>query len=144
VEERPLAASAGSWYQDGALDLSRFAIYATPRPGVSLHDIEDAVDGVVADVGQHGVTVEELERAKSRMVADYIYAQDNQSTLARLYGSALTTGSSIEQVRSRPQRIRAVTAEAVLAAAAHWLDKRRSVTGYLVKDATVRREDKRS
>jgi zinc protease len=78
------------------------------------------------------------------MVADYIYAQDSQSTLARIYGGALTTGSSVEQVRSRPQRIRAVTADAVRAAAKRWLDKRRSVTGYLVKDVTVRREDKRS
>ena len=144
ISFRPLAASAGSWYQETAVDLSRFGVHATPRPGVSLHDLEDAIDGVITDVGLHGVTAEELERAKSRMVADYIYAQDSQSTLARIYGGALTTGSSVEQVRSRPQRIRAVTADAVRAAAKQWLDKRRSVTGYLVKDVTVRREDKRS
>jgi zinc protease len=144
VVERPLAASAGSWYQETALDLTRFGVSATPRPGVTLHDLEDAIDGVIADVAKHGVTAEELERAKSRMVADYIYAQDSQSTLARIYGGALTTGSSVEQVRSRPQRIRAVTADAVLAAARKWLDKRRSVTGHLVKAEAPRREDKRS
>jgi len=77
------------------------------------------------------------------MIAAYVYAQDNQTSLARLYGAALTTGSSVEEVLSRPERLRAVTAEAVNAAARRWLDARRSVTGYLVHDLK-QREDKRS
>jgi len=36
-------------------------------------------------------------------------------------------------VRSWPDRVRAVTADAVQQAARTWLDRRRSVTGYLVK-----------
>jgi len=56
---------------------------------------------------------------------------------------ALTTGSSIEDVRARAERIRAVTSDQVRDAARRWLDLRRSVTGYLVKDA-ANREDKRS
>ena len=60
-----------------------------------------------------GPTTEELERSKSRMIADYIYAQDNQATLARQYGAALTTGSTVEAVLARPERLRAVTAEQV-------------------------------
>jgi zinc protease len=49
----------------------------------------------------------------------------------------------VEEVESRPDRLRAVTAEAVNAAARHWLDPRRSVTGYLVHDLK-QGEDKRS
>jgi zinc protease len=49
---------------------------------------------------------------------------------------------SVDSVRSWPDRVRAVTADAVHAAARHFLDKRRSVTGYLVKD--TRPEEKRS
>ena len=56
-----------------------------------------------------GVTAEELERSKNRMIADAIYAQDNQRTLAQWYGAALMTGSTVEQVRAWPDRIRAVT-----------------------------------
>ena len=52
------------------------------------------------------------------------------------------TGSTVEDVRTWPDRIRAVSAEAVHDAARRWLDKRRSVTGYLVKD--TRHEEKRS
>ena len=69
------------------------------------------------------------------MIADAVYAQDNQGTLARWYGAALTTGLTVEQVQAWPDRIRAVTAEQVHDAARRWFDKRRSVTGYLVKDA---------
>ncbi|MFN5573544.1 MAG: insulinase family protein, partial [Bradyrhizobium sp.] len=60
------------------------------------------------------------------------------------YGGGLTTGLSIEDIRSWPDRIRAVTAEQVRAAAQTWLQKTRSVTGYLVKDNAAKREEKRS
>ncbi len=109
---------------------------------MSLPQLEAAIDAVLAEVIDKGVTADELERAKSRMIADAIYANDNQRTLAQWYGAALTTGSTVEDVRAWPDRIRAVTAEAVHDAARRWLDKRRSVTGYLVKD--TRPEEKRS
>ncbi len=78
------------------------------------------------------------------MIAEAVYAQDNQATMARWYGGALTSGLSIEDIRSWPDRVRAVTAEQVRNAAQKWLDKKRSVTGYLIKEPTPKREEKRS
>jgi zinc protease len=89
---------------------------------------------------EKGVTAEELERAKTRLIADAVYAQDNQASMARWYGTALTTGGSVNDVKNWPDRIRAVTAEQVQDAARQWLDKRRSVTGYLVKDVSPQAE----
>jgi zinc protease len=143
VIQRGVASEAGAWYQDAALDLSRLGLYCTPRPGVTLHQLESALDAVVAEVIDKGIAPDEIERAKNRMIAAYLYAQDNQASLARLYGAALTTGSTVEEVQGRSNRIRAVTAEAVHDAARRWLDQRRSVTGYLVHDLK-QREDKRS
>ncbi len=51
-----------------------------------------------------------LERAKTRLVADAIYAQDSQATLARWYGAALATGQTIRDVQEWPERIEAVSA----------------------------------
>jgi len=101
---------------------------------------------VIATLLEKGLTTEDIERSKSRLIADYVYAQDNQGTLARLYGAALTSGLTIEHVQQRPERLRAVTVEAVREAARRFLDKRRSVTGYLVKDIkdVAAREEKRS
>jgi zinc protease len=134
------AVNAGAFYESNALDMSTFGVYAAPRPGVSLEELEKQMDAVLADVAGKGVTAEELERAKTRLIADAVYARDSQATLARWYGTALTTGASVEDVKHWPNRIKAVTAEAVQQAAREWLDKRRSVTGYLIKDTSPRVE----
>jgi zinc protease len=147
VVDRPLAVSASAGYQGTSLDATQFSISAAPRAGVEFAQVEQAIDEVIADIEQNGVRAEDLERVKTQLIAEAIYAQDNQATLARWYGGALTTGLSIEDIRSWPDRIRAVTAEQVRQAAEKWLDKKRSVTGYLIKDARPtrpKREEKRS
>ena len=143
VMEREVAVSAGGWYSGSALDWTRFGVYGSPKTGVTLQQLEEAIDAVIDQVVTGGATADETERAKNRLIADAVFAQDNQATLARWYGVALTTGSSVDSVNTWTNRIRAVTPEAVHAAARAWLDKRRSVTGYLIKDET-RREEKRS
>jgi zinc protease len=141
VVDRPLAVSASAGYQGTSLDATQFMISVSPKPGVEFAQIEQVIDGVISDVGQNAVRAEDLERVKTQLIAEAIYAQDNQATLARWYGGALTTGLSIEDIRSWPDRIRAVTAEQVRDAAQKWLDKKRSVTGYLIKDAAPKREE---
>jgi zinc protease len=144
VIDRPLAVSAGASYQGTAVDDTQFAISVSPKPGIEFAAVEQTIDGVIADVAQHAVRAEDLERVKTQLIAEAIYAQDNQATLARWYGAALTTGLSVDDIRSWPDRIRAVTADQIRAAAQKWLDKNRSVTGYLIKDTTPKREEKRS
>jgi zinc protease len=144
VVDQPLAVSASAGYQGTSLDPTQFSISVSPRPGVSFAQVEQVVDRVIADVAQNTAKSEDLERVKTQLIAEAIYAQDNQATLARWYGAALTTGLSIEDIRSWPDRVRAVTAEQVRDAAQKWLDKKRSVTGYLIKDTAAKREEKRS
>jgi zinc protease len=132
VVDQGIALNTGAYYSGMALDYARFGVYGSPKPGKTLQEVEAAIDVVLADVSEHGITVEELENAKTRLIADAIYAQDNQATLARWYGSALATGQTVEMVQAWPAAIRAVTADAVREAARTWLDRRTSVTGYLV------------
>ena len=142
VINKGIAVNAGANYDGTALDTTRMSVYGTPKPGTTLPQLEEAIDAVLADVIENGVTVEEIDRAKSRMIADAVYANDNQRMMAQWYGASLATGATVEEVRTWPDRIKLVTADAVRDAARRWLDKRRSVTGYLVKDK--RPEDKRS
>jgi zinc protease len=134
VVEQRVAASAGGWYQGTSLDDSRFGVFATPLPNVPFTTVESAIDAVIADIADKGVTADEFDRARTRLIADAVYAEDNQATMARWYGASLTSGETVEQIASWPSRLRAVTREAVQEAARTWLDKRRSVTGYLVKE----------
>src|SRR3569833_2927383 len=144
VVDKPLAVSAGASYSRVSLDPSQFSISVAPKQGVSFADVEQVVDSVITELTQTPVAASDLERGKTQLIAEASYAQDNQATMARWYGGGLTTGLSIEDIRSWPDRIRAVTAEQVRAAAQKWLDKKRSVTGYLIKDNSAKREEKRS
>ena len=138
VVDTGIAVSAGASYYGTALDATRLGVYATPKPGTSLTQVEDAIDAVLAELIEKGVTQEELERSRNRLIADAVYAQDSQSSLARWYGASLTTGLTIEQIRTWPDRLRTVTVDDVKNAAKQALDKRRSVTGYLVRQAGSR------
>ena len=142
VVDQGIAISAGANYSGTALDYARFGVFASPRSGRTLEEVEAAIDAVLADVIEHGVTAQELDNAKGRLIADAVYAQDNQATLARWYGSALATGQTVEMVEAWPAAIRAVTADSVRAAARTWLDRRSSVTGYLVN--SLKPEEKHS
>lgn len=136
VVEQGIATSAGAYYQGSSLDLANFRVYASPRSDGDLDALEAAVDATIAGLLEDGVTEAEVERVKQRMVAEAVYARDSLTTAVRVFGSALTTGSSIEDVEAWPARILAVTPKAVEAAARLVLDPRRSVTGHLVPAAT--------
>lgn len=132
VVEQGIASSAGAWYQSDALDATSFQIYASPRGGATIEDVEKAMDAEIARVADEGVTEAELAAAKKRYVRSLIFARDSQSGMARIYGSTLTTGGTIEDIEKWPDRIEAVTAEQVRDAARRHLDQSRSVTGYLL------------
>ena len=142
VVDKSIAVGAGAWYESAAVDMTKFGIYCAPRPGVTLPQLEAATDAVIEQVIDKGITPAELERGKTKLIADAVYAHDSQASMARWYGEALVTGSSVADVEHWPDRIRAVTAEQVQEAARQWLDKRRSVTGYLIKDTSPQAEKK--
>ena len=131
VVEGRKAVAAGAYYAGTALDDTRFFLYGMPAEGVSLEDLDAAFDAALESFLREGVAADDLERGKTRLIADAIYAQDSQATLARWYGASLATGQTIADVQGWPARIEAVTAEQVVAAAQQWLDRRRAVTGFL-------------
>jgi len=137
VIERKLAVAVGAYYMGTSLDATRLWIYAMPTPGTALEQLDRAVEEVIARVADHPVDEADLQRARTRLVADAIYAQDNQASLARWYGASLATGLTIEDIARWPERIEAVSAQDVQNAARKWLDKRRAVTGFLLPEAAA-------
>ncbi|QGM47697.1 M16 family metallopeptidase [Methylocystis heyeri] len=137
VREEKLAVSAGAYYMGTALDDTRLYIFVTPAEGVTLEDLDAALDRALERFVSSELKAEDLQRAKTRMIADAVYAQDSQVSLARWYGEALATGLGVGDVASWTDRIDAVTADAIVAAAQKWLDKKRSVTGFLLPKETA-------
>jgi zinc protease len=118
-----------------SIDDTRFSVYAVPGQGISLEDLEDAVDATLKAIPAEALDADSLERAKTRLVAETIYSTDSQSSLARIYGSALAIGETIEEVRRWPADIEAVTKDDLARVAERFLVPPRSVTGYLCKTA---------
>ncbi len=125
-----LYASAG--YDGTSYDDTTFNLALVPAPGVSMAEAEKAMDAVLADVVANGVDAAQFERIKTQIRADEIYAKDSVMGLARRYGAALTTGLTIRDVEDWPKVLDAVTVEDVKRAAADVLDRRRSVTGWMM------------
>lgn len=135
VVEQGAATSAGAGYQGFAINETRFSVYASPRGTVTLEALAGKIDAVIAGVVDKGITEDELARAKHRILAAAVYAQDDQMALAKIFGTELAIGRSVADVQDWLNRIDAVTADQVVAAAKTYLDLRRSVTGYLVGPA---------
>lgn len=138
--EQKIATGAGGWYSGTALDSTQFGVYGMPRGEHTLAQIERAIDAVIDDIKLNGVTEKEVERSRNSLIAQAVYAQDSQSSLARVFGAGLTSGQSVAQIQSWPNAIAKVTAADVLAVARKYLNIKNSVTGLLTKpDATTKK-----
>ena len=134
VLQQKLAFSAGAYYDPGRLDLSTFGFYASPRGDVTIDKLESAVEAEIDKLLSQGVTPEEVERAKTRMQADAVYERDSLAGPANIFGAALATGRSIEDVESWPGEIGKVTVDEVNAAAKFVIREQDAVTGILLPD----------
>lgn len=132
VVKTGLASAVGASYDGGAYDPSSFNIYGVPQGAHTLDEVEAAVNAQIVRLIADGVTSAELEAAKMRYVRSLIFARDEQSSMANIYGSRLANDGSIDDITNWPDRIKAVTPEQVQAVAAKYLDPEISVTGYLL------------
>lgn len=132
VIDQELAVSAGAWYSPDHLDRTTFGMGFSPRPGVDVDELASALQEQVERFLKDGATEEEVARAKQRLVDSAVFARDSLSGPARIFGSALTTGQTVEDVEQWPARISAVTVEQVNAAARAVLRPETSTTGILL------------
>ena len=129
--EQAKAVYTSAWYRGQSLDATTFGVAMVPVEGTSLEDGEEALDQAIAEFLEEGVDSEELARIKMQIRASEIYALDSVSTLANHYGSALTSGLTVEDVEAWPDVLEAVTEADILAAAARVFDRRNAVTGFV-------------
>ena len=133
--EADLASGASAYFMGSMVDRAAFQLSVSPRPGVEMAALEAGLDAALAAFLSEGPSELELARARTRLVAETIFARDSQSSLARIFGASLAVGETVEDVLAWPQRIEAVSREAVLEAARRYLRPDRGVTGLLLPSA---------
>lgn len=136
VEQRT-AASAGAWYDGDARGPGSFGLYGVPRAGKSVEDVEKLMEAEVAKLVKDGVTETEVKQSIQRLKDAAVFARDSISSPSRVLGSALGTGQTIEDVEAWPDRIGAVTVEAVNKAARSIFVDKGSVTAVLLPEETI-------
>ncbi len=130
--DQQIAVSTSAWYDSVSYDPETFGLYAMPRPGVDMDDLVDAVDQVLADFLEEGVDADHLARLKVQIAAEDIYELDDQSSVARTYGIALTAGLTVEDVQTWSQVLQEVTEEDIMQVARKVLNPKQSVTGLML------------
>ncbi|PWL17653.1 peptidase M16 [Falsochrobactrum shanghaiense] len=136
IVKQGIAASTGANYSGDALDDGEFSVYGSPQNGKTLAEVEKAVRDEVARIVRDGVTQEELDQARNRFLKAVIFARDSQSGMARIYGSTLSVGQSIEDIQKWPELIKSVTVAQIKDAAGRYLVEDQSVTSYLLPPDT--------
>ncbi|MAO56894.1 MAG: peptidase M16 [Rhodospirillaceae bacterium] len=134
VIDDKLAVGAGSHYSPDSRGPTQFMVYASPRPGVTLPQVEAAVQAEIDKIEADGVTADEVARAKKRMLAGAVFARDSFTAGAQTLGAALAVGQKVADVEAWPERIAAVTADQIKAAAKFVFVKKHSVTAFLMED----------
>ncbi|MGH6865818.1 MAG: M16 family metallopeptidase [Methyloceanibacter sp.] len=137
VVEQKTAASAGGWYIDSGLDSGRLGFYAIAGDKTSPERLAKAIDAVLDELRQKGVTQAELDRARASYIAEFVYTSDSISRLARQYGWRLSTGMSVEDVEEWPERLNRVTVDDVQAVARKYFVAKNSVTGILTPSPEI-------
>jgi len=136
VVDQAVAASASAWYSADGLDWGAFGVSGSPRPGTEIGSVEAAISAQIKRLLSDGVSEDEVARAKRSLKAGAIYVRDSLRAGPNIFGRALTSGRTIADVESWPERIGAVTAADVNAAAKAVFRENRSVTSVLLPDPT--------
>jgi zinc protease len=133
VFDDKLAVGAGANYDGDAIKYATFTVSAQPAPGVEVDKVEQALNAEIDRLVNDGVTDAEVERAKQHLIDSAAIARDSLRRGAYALGLALTTGRTIEDVETWPDKIKAVTTADVDTVARAVLKPERSVTGILMR-----------
>jgi zinc protease len=132
-----VAVYTGAFYNGTALDDTTFDLIAVPSDGVSLDEVEAALDAAMTRFFADGVDAAELDRIKLQLRASEIYALDNVDGIANRFGQALAIGLTVRDVHDWPQILQSITAEEIVAAGRAVLRPEVSVTGWLEREAEM-------
>lgn len=132
--ETQRAVYTSAFYSGVSLDATTFGLITVPAEGVSLAEAEAELDSAVAEFMASEIDAEALDRIKMQIRASEIYGRDNVGSRARTYGTALTSGLTVADVQAWPDILEAVTAEDIKAAGEMVFDKRKAVTGWLMRE----------
>lgn len=131
VYDKKLAQSVSA-YQSSKSLRSNFNIEAVARPNVSLEQLQEGIDQVLASVRSQGVTAKELGRAKNDYETNFVSRMQSLATRASLLNGYFASRGQADWADADLQRYIAATPQAVQQAAQATLDPHARVILHIV------------
>lgn len=126
-----VAASAWASYDLLARLDTVFSFAATPAAGSTVAELELAIMQEIKSLQNKLVAADELDKVKTKAVAESLYSQDSIYYQTLLIGSLESIGLPHKLLDSYPQQVKEVTAEQVMQVARKYLTVDRSTTAWL-------------
>lgn len=134
VRDQKLASAIEVSYDPSSIGPALLRIGATPANGVSLPELEQAIDRELNRVLNNSLDVAAVARAKTLLTAELTYAQDGMQQLANVMAELYAIGLDENFFYNWAKSIDAVTPEAALAAGRATILSKGAVTGYLLPE----------
>lgn len=125
IREQNLATSIHAEYDPFSRLSDVFTISAIPAQGVAFKTLAEAVEQQLQRLKNHPIEAKELERAKTQLIAERLYAQDSLMTQAMVLGTLETVGLGWQTLDQFFEGIQSVTPEAIQRAAMQYLTPER-------------------
>ena len=125
VKTQQIAVNASAGYEGVTRGPGMFMLDATPAQGKSVAELEKAIRAEISRIQREGISETELARVKAQVIAADVFQRDSLFYQAMQLGDYVTAGLPPEALERRVDRLRAVTAAEVKAAAQQWLQNDR-------------------
>jgi zinc protease len=113
IREERLATSVSASYDGVARGPGFFYLGATPIPGRTVAEVEQALRREMARIIEQGVEADELERARAQAVAGHVYQRDSMMFQARQIGVLEISGIPHDTIDLQLEKLRQVTSDQV-------------------------------
>jgi len=138
TSEQPLCTTAETM-MTGLEDGGTIGVSATVLEGKSVADVEHAVQAVIADLREHGVTEEELAKAKQQSRSYLAKRRETAENVATEFGDEALFRADPARVNTEEQRLAKLTTADVLAVAKKYLQDQHCTTLIIKSDPAAPR-----
>ena len=131
VRGSQIAASAGVGYDPYDRLQTLFLLEGVPGEGQTIDTLKTAMLAELETIKSEPVKQSELDRVKAQVVASKVFEQDSVFYQAMQMGKLETIGLDWREMDRYTEKVRAITADQVLAVANKYLDPHRLTTAVL-------------
>lgn len=132
IREQQIAVSIDTSYDATNRGPGMFVLQASPRPGRTMAELEQAIRAALATVARQGVTEQELTRARSQLRAAEVYKKDSMMGQAMEIGILETLGYGWRSSDLMLDKLNAVSAADVQRVAQSYFNDDQLTIGRLV------------